>query len=130
MFIALMLIDSKLYSVCWRLSKYIQGKNATIKSSQVIVSKTLAPPRVRFFNLDKQVNYMVCLAKIVLYVVVFRVKSKFLKLVLERPRLLEEAMNLTSDFHFIFQLSRSHLFRAPSWLILPILQTQYVDKAG
>lgn len=80
-------------------SKYIQGKKAIVKSSQVIVSKILTPPYIGFFNLGEQVNHMVCLAEIVLYVVVVCLISKFAELVFERAALLEKTMDFAVNCH-------------------------------
>lgn len=50
----------------------MHGKNAIIKSSGVMVSNTLYPPPVCFFDFGKQINHIVGLTEIVLYVVIFR----------------------------------------------------------
>ena len=44
---------------------------------------------------------MVCLTKIILYVVILSRDAKFYKLILERPALLKESMYLTCYFHIL-----------------------------
>ena len=63
----------------------MQGKNAIIKSLQVIESKTLAPPLICGFNLLEQINHVVGLPEVVLYVVVLCRDSKFDEFILECP---------------------------------------------
>ena len=63
----------------------MQGKNAIIKSSVVIWSNKLTPPRIGFFYLCKEVSHMVCLSEVVLYVVVLGRNPHLNKLLLERP---------------------------------------------
>lgn len=50
-------------------------------------------------NFVEKVYNVVCLPEIVLYVVVLCVIAKFLKLVLERARLLEQTMYFALNFH-------------------------------
>ncbi len=79
-------------------SKYIQGKNAIIKLLQVIESKILTPPRICFFNFGEQVDYMVCLAKIVLNIVVVCLVAELAKFVLEAPLCSNKQWTLPSIF--------------------------------
>ena len=85
----------------------MQGKKAIITSSDVIVSKTLPPPYIRFFNLGKQVYQVICFAVIILNVVVVCLISKFAELILECAALLEKAMDFAVNFHSSFSLSVS-----------------------
>ena len=79
----------------------MQGKNAIIKSSQLIESKTLCPPPISIFNFSKEVYYVVGLPEVVLYVIILGMDSKFDEFILECPGLLKETMNFTLDFHRI-----------------------------
>jgi len=85
----------------------MHGKNAIIKSLQVIESKTLCPPPIRIFDFCKQVNNVVGLSEIILYVIIFRRDSKFNKLILERAGLFEETMYFAVNLH-IYSLSALH----------------------
>ena len=67
----------------------MQGKNAIIKSSQVIESKTLCPPPIRGFYLFEQINNIVRFSEIVLYIVIHCRNAQFYKLILERSGLLK-----------------------------------------
>lgn len=77
----------------------MHGKKAKIKSSAEIESKMLAPPLIGFFNLGKEVYNMVCLAKIVLYVVVVCLITELAELVLESAALLEKTMDFAAYYH-------------------------------
>lgn len=81
----------------------MQGKKAIIKSSFVIKSNILCPPPICFFNFVEEVNHMVGLPKIVLYVVIHSWDPEFYELIFECSRLLEETMNFAFYFHvFLF----------------------------
>lgn len=80
----------------------MHGKNAIIKSSQVIESKILIPPPVCSFYLLEQVYLVVSLPEVVLDVVILGRNPKLDELVLERARLLEEAMYLSLNLHNAF----------------------------
>ena len=77
----------------------MHGKKAIIKSSQLIESKTLAPPPVATFYFRKQVHIVIRLTEIVLYVIIFRRNPKFDEFILERSGLFEETMNLAVNLH-------------------------------
>ena len=71
------------------------------KSSLDILSNTLTPPPITFIYLVKQIHHVIRLAEIVLDVVVLGRDSEFDELPLERPRLLEEAVNFSFDLHLL-----------------------------
>ena len=64
-----------------------------------MLSNRLTPPLVGFLNLREEVDYMVGLAEVVLYVVVLGWYAQFLELPLESSALLKEAMYLTFYLH-------------------------------
>ena len=83
----------------------MQGKNAIIKSSQVIESQTFEyPPPVSCLNLREQIDNVVGLAEIVLNVVVLSRNPQLDELVLESSRLLEEAVHLATYRHTVFSI--------------------------
>ena len=69
-----------------------------------MLSKTLCPPHVRFFDFAKQIDNVVGLLEVVLNVVVLGGNTKLYEFILESPALLEETMYFTLDFHFTFLL--------------------------
>ena len=79
--------------------KYMHGKNAKIKSSEVIESKTLCPPPVRLLYLAEEIYHMVGLAEIVLNIIVLGGDSQLDELLLKSPGLLEETMHLSFNLH-------------------------------
>lgn len=79
----------------------MHGKNATIKSSFVILSNTDCPPPICGFDFVEKVNQVVCFTEVVLYVVIFRRYAKFDELILECSALLKKAVNLAVDFHYL-----------------------------
>lgn len=70
-----------------------------MRSSGVIVSNRLTPPLVCLFNLRKEVVGVVGLSEVVLNVVVLGRDAQLDELSLERPRLLEETMYFSFNFH-------------------------------
>ena len=77
----------------------MQGKNETIRSSRVIVSNMLPPPNIPLLNLREEVNNMVGLAKIILYIKIFRRNPQFDEFILESSWLLEEAIYFAFNLH-------------------------------
>lgn len=64
-----------------------------------MLSNTLCPPPVGFFNFRKQIYNVVGLPKIILYVIILGRDAQFYKFVFKSTALLEKAVDLTFDFH-------------------------------
>lgn len=71
-----------------------------------MVSNRLTPPLVGFFNLCEEVDNVVGLAEVVLYVVILGGYAQFLELSLEGSALLKEAMHLSFYLHISFNSFR------------------------
>ena len=82
----------------------MHGKNAIIKSSQVIESKMDTPPVSEIYLIEK-VYLVVGLPEVVLDVVILGRDSQLDKLLLESAGLLKEAMYFSSNFHCYFLLN-------------------------
>ena len=54
---------------------------------------------ITLLNLGKQVNYMICLSKIILNIVIKSLIAEFFKLILESTALFKEKINFTCNFH-------------------------------
>ena len=84
----------------------MQGKKAKIRSPSCPPPNRIKQARlsiIRIFYLFEEVNHMVGLPEIVLYVIIFSRDSEFYKLVFECSRLLEETMNFALYLHvFLF----------------------------
>ena len=67
-----------------------------------MVSNTLPPPLVGFLNLREEVDNVVGLAEVVLYVVVLGRYAQFNELLIESSALLKEAMHSSFNLHNSF----------------------------
>ena len=78
----------------------MQGKKANIKSAPHFVKETWSAIVGILYCLE-QVNLMVSLSEVVLYIIVLCRNAQLDELVLECSALLKKAMNLSCDFHFV-----------------------------
>lgn len=100
--------------------KYMQGKNAIIKSSVVMWSNTEGCPSYPPPNFGKEVDNVVGLPEVVLNVVVFGRDAQLDKLLLKGAGLLKKAMHLAFYFH---RLNRQ-IVRPPHPLYLASVSPQ------